>query len=42
MVDDDGVYQLEIHDANTLEVCYAHITPDSRLAGCGELTRIVE
>ena len=42
MVDEDGFYDFEIHDANTLEVCYAHIRPDGRLAACENLTRVVE
>ena len=39
MVDEDGYYDFEIDDANTLELCYQHNTPDSRLAACYRLTR---
>jgi len=39
MSDDDGQYILSIRDANTIDVCYQHSFPTSRVAACWTLKR---
>lgn len=39
MVDEDGSYTYEVHDANTLEICYSHVLPDTRVVTCNNFTR---
>jgi len=39
MSDDDGQYTLSIRDANTIDVCYQHSFPTSRVAACWTLKR---
>ena len=34
MLDDDGQYQFNLTDADTLEVCYDHLKPDSKVIAC--------
>jgi hypothetical protein len=39
MLDDDGQYQLVIKDPNTIDVCYSHSFPTSRVVSCWVLKR---
>ncbi len=39
MVDEDGRFDGTVVDANTLDYCYAHITPTDRAVACGVLVR---
>jgi len=39
MSDDDGQYTLSIRDANTMDICYQHSFPTSRVAACWTLKR---
>jgi hypothetical protein len=39
ILDDDGQYTFTIRDADTLDACYSHSFPTSRVAGCWELKR---
>jgi hypothetical protein len=39
MLDDDGQYILTLQGPNTMDVCYSHSFPTSRVVGCWTLTR---
>jgi hypothetical protein len=39
MLDDDGRYDFTLVDANTMDVCYGHQFPTSRVVSCFRLTR---
>jgi hypothetical protein len=39
ILDDDGRYDFTLADPNTMDVCYAHQFPTSRVAACYRLTR---
>lgn len=39
MVDEDGNYEFKLIDANTIDLCYWHITPQSRVTTCFVLKR---
>jgi len=39
MLDDDGRYDFTLRDANTIEWCYAHSYPTSKVLACWSLTR---
>jgi hypothetical protein len=39
MVDEDGKYEFKIVDANTMEICYWHVTSASLLTSCHVLKR---
>ncbi|MGZ5901609.1 MAG: hypothetical protein ACXWK3_17850 [Reyranella sp.] len=39
MADEDGRFDGTIVDPNTLDYCYAHITPTNRAVACGLLIR---
>lgn len=39
MVDDDGTFNGTVEDADTLDYCYAHVSPTSKAVACGELVR---
>lgn len=39
MVDEDGNYEFKIVDANTIDLCYWHITSQSRVTTCYGLKR---
>jgi hypothetical protein len=39
MLDDDGRYDFTLVDPNTMDVCYAHQFPTSRIVTCFRLTR---
>lgn len=39
MVDVDGQYAFTMRDANTIDVCYTHVYPNSRAASCWTMTR---
>jgi hypothetical protein len=39
ILDDDGEYTFTVRDADTLDVCYRHSFPTSRVVGCWPLTR---
>jgi hypothetical protein len=39
MVDVDGQYAFTLRDANTLDVCYTHVYPNSRAASCWTMTK---
>lgn len=39
MLDDDGQYVFTIRDIDTLDVCYSHAAPASKLAACFPWTR---
>ena len=39
VVDVDGQYAFTLRDANTIDVCYTHVYPNSRAASCFTLTR---
>lgn len=34
MLDDDGRYAFTLKDASTMEVCYDHLKPDSKVIAC--------
>jgi hypothetical protein len=38
-LDDDGEYTFTVRDADTLDACYRHSFPTSRVAGCWQLKR---
>ncbi|MGE3743588.1 MAG: hypothetical protein AB7I59_29285 [Geminicoccaceae bacterium] len=40
MLDDDGEYSLTIRDADTLDTCYRHSFPTSRVVACWQLKRV--
>ena len=39
ILDDDGRYDFTLVDANTMDVCYGHQFPTSRVVSCFRLTR---
>ena len=39
MLDDDGEYNFTIRDADTLDLCYRHSFPTSRVVACWAVTR---
>jgi hypothetical protein len=39
MLDDDGQFLFTIRDANTLDVCYNHLNPSSKVVACYALRR---
>jgi hypothetical protein len=39
MSDDDGQYMFTIRDSNTLDICYQHSFPTSRVAACWTIKR---
>jgi hypothetical protein len=39
MVDEEGKYEFKIVDANTMEICYWHVTSESLLTSCHVLKR---
>ena len=39
MADDDGLIDGTVVDANTLEICYRHVTGQSAVVACARLTR---
>jgi len=39
MVDEDGHYEFKLIDANTIDLCYWHIVPQSRVTTCYVLKR---
>jgi hypothetical protein len=39
LVDDDGSYSFSVRDAATIDVCYAHNLPESRVVACDTLIR---
>jgi hypothetical protein len=39
MVDEDGHYEFKIVDVNTIDLCYWHITAESRVTTCFALKR---
>ncbi len=39
MTDEDGVFNGSVVDGDTLDYCYAHITPKDRAVACGLLIR---
>ncbi|ANY83858.1 hypothetical protein BB934_37210 (plasmid) [Microvirga ossetica] len=41
MSDDDGQYTFTIRDSNTLDICYQHSFPTSRVAACWTIKRSV-
>lgn len=41
MSDDDGQYTFTIRDRNTLDICYQHSFPTSRVAACWTIKRSV-
>jgi hypothetical protein len=40
ILDDDGQYLFTVKDANTLETCYNHSFPTSRVVGCWAWKRV--
>ena len=40
MIDDDGQYEFTVRDADTLDICYHHSFPTSRVVACWELKRL--
>jgi hypothetical protein len=39
MLDDDGQYLISLIDADTMDICYSHQFPTSRVAACWQLKR---
>ncbi len=39
MVDDDGMLDGTVVDADTLEICYRHVNKDSAVVACARMTR---
>ena len=39
MLDSDGQYSFTLRDPNTIDLCYSHLNPTSRVVGCMSLTR---
>ncbi len=39
MLDDDGRYDFTLTDPDTIEMCYTHSVPDSRVVSCWTITR---
>ena len=40
MLDDDGQYMITLRDASTMEVCYNHTKPDSKVIACWTATKV--
>ena len=38
-LDDDGTYQFTLRDENTIDLCYSHLYPTSKVVACWTLTR---
>ena len=38
-LDDDGTYQFTLRDENTMDLCYYHLYPTSKVVACYTLTR---
>ncbi len=38
-LDDDGTYQFTLRDENTMDLCYSHLYPTSKVVACYTLTR---
>ena len=38
-IDDDGHYLLTVRDASTIDLCYYHINPKSKVVACYTLTK---
>jgi hypothetical protein len=39
MLDDDGQYHLTLVDANTIDMCYTHLYPTSKVVACFQAKR---
>ena len=39
MLDSDGQYSFTLRDPNTMDVCYSHLNPTSRVVACWMMTR---
>lgn len=39
MLDDDGRYDFTLRDANTIDLCYDHTKPGSKVIACWTITR---
>ncbi len=39
MLDDDGQYAITLRDAGTMDVCYSHSKPDSKVIACWTATK---
>ena len=39
LLDDDGQYLFTIRDRNTLDACYSHLNPSSKVVGCYTIKR---
>jgi hypothetical protein len=39
MLDDDGQYHLTLVDLNTIDICYAHLYPTSKVVACFQVKR---
>jgi hypothetical protein len=39
MLDDDGQYLLTLVDANTIDMCYSHLYPTSKVVSCWQIKR---
>lgn len=39
MLDNDGQYFFDIVNGNTIDNCYLHTTPNSKVTGCARMTR---
>lgn len=39
MLDDDGTYEFTLRDADTLDACYSHLYPTSKVVVCFTLVR---
>jgi hypothetical protein len=42
MLDDDGEYSFTLSDQSTMEVCYSHTKPDSKVIACWTARRPME
>lgn len=39
MLDNDGQYHFTLRDPNTIDLCYSHLNPSSRVVACWTVTR---
>jgi len=39
MLDDDGQYSMKLIDPNTIDMCYTHLYPTSKIVACLQLKR---
>ncbi len=39
MLDADGQYQFTLRDSDTMDLCYSHLNPTSRVVACWTVTR---